>query len=108
MAFEIAWVPVAKAVATAAGNIAKAYRTYQDQRREEVQQLQLRAEAALRREMAHLNGELARVHVEEIAITARFINAQNLSGPALDQAMQQLSVLSGKLALSLAEFSSQE
>src|SRR5689334_342725 len=53
MVVEIAWVQTARAIASAAGNIARAYKSFQgDGRSERKRRLGIRADAALRHEKA--------------------------------------------------------
>lgn len=53
-------------------------------------------------------GQLARVNIQEIAMTAQHIEQFNLTGPAYADAMSQLEMLSQRLIRGLDEFGSGE
>lgn len=112
---EPLWVPAAKAVGALASSIAKAYIQRRDEKRMQVRKLNLDAQRAimqidvdLRIEKGRLMGQLARVNIQEIALTAQHIEQSNLTGPAYAEAMSHLEMLSQRLIKGLEEFGTGE
>lgn len=86
------------------GIIRQIVRQYRESRivdHNKTRELQLTADSAYRQAMALALGELARIHIQEIAETQRLIDSLKLKEEALGHAMRHLEKLSYALEQNL-------
>jgi hypothetical protein len=88
----------ATAISVSISEVVSLYKRNRVVNRAKLQQLQLQAEQALREARTRAVANLARVNIEEIAATQRYIDSLHLNGAALDYAMLHLEQLSVQLA----------
>ena len=80
-------------VCTAITELVKTFRKYRSVRKENLVVLEARLKALAAVSRTRAIGEAIRANIAEIAQTYRFIAQQNLSGPVLEMAMEQLRYL---------------
>lgn len=93
MSQEVVVAESVRAVSSALGEMLKTYQLSRTVRRAEVAELKERISDAKAVAAAHAGARLFRVHIQEIAETMRCIDAEDLSGPALEYAMDQMRLL---------------
>ena len=95
---------LAKKVCDTTNSAINLYSTTRQLRKQEMNELKVRIDAYLTAAYTRYAGDLTRSIIEEIAKTQRFIDEQNLSGAALDYAMDQLANLNDNLSRALNNF----
>lgn len=83
----------AKEVNSAVATILNTYHSHRVIHRQEMAALDVKIKAFAAKTYSHEVGEIIRSNINEIAATQRYIDQQNLNGPALDMAMEQLRSL---------------
>lgn len=104
MANGLTVLSAAKDVSTALNNVVNTYYTFRTIRKQEMVVLDSKIKAFKARTYVQEAGTLIRMNIQEIANTQRFIDEKNLSGPALDLAMEQLYALNGLLKSNVNNF----
>ena len=95
----------ANALAITVSNVVSLYRRDRAIDRAKLRQIEQEAEEALRYARGQALGNLARINIEEIAATQRYIDSLRLKDAALDYAMQTLEQLHRQLIENLKGFS---
>lgn len=87
----------AKDVSNAVATVINTYRTFRIVRKQELAAIDIKIKAFASKTYTREVGEVIRGNIQEIAATQRFIDQQDLSGLALEMAVEQLRELNGLL-----------